>query len=121
MEINDLAQYLDASAWTGVGIVGVLLFVFGVYRPALASVPGGAYLSIGFAVAGGALAVLGFSFAYDRSQYERAHPRRPKPSDRAREIEISPSFEVYHPGEPVDTVALPPREEPPRLPEPPDA
>ena len=94
---NELAQYLDASAWFVVGVLGVLLFLLGVYQPALASLPGSGYVRIGVAIAGGALAVMGFSFGYDRREYERRHPRRPAPGPRVRQIEIAPSLEVYDP------------------------
>jgi hypothetical protein len=94
---NELAQYLDASAWFVVGVLGVLLFLLGVYQPALGSVPEAAYVRIVVAIAGGALAVMGFSFGYDRRAYERRHPRRPAPGPRVRQIEIAPSLEVYDP------------------------
>ena len=96
-DLNELAEYLDASAWLGVGVVGILLFALGVYQPALASVAYSDYLRIAVAVGGGAVAVLGFSFWYDRREYERRHPRRPAVRPRAREIEIAPSLEVYDP------------------------
>ncbi|HXQ48432.1 MAG TPA: hypothetical protein VN842_01445 [Thermoplasmata archaeon] len=95
--VNEIAQYLDASAWLGVGALGVLLFLLGIYQPALASLPYSAYLRVVVAVAGGAVAVMGFSFWYDRREYERRHPVRPPVGPRAREIEIAPSLEVYDP------------------------
>ncbi len=95
--LNELAQYLDASAWLGVGALGVLLFLLGVYQPALASLPYASYLQVGVAIGGGAVAVMGFSFWYDRREYERRHPKRPQVKPRAREIEIAPSLEVYDP------------------------
>ncbi|MCI4354168.1 MAG: hypothetical protein L3K06_02240 [Thermoplasmata archaeon] len=96
-DLNELAEYLDASAWLGVGVLGVLLFLLGVYQPALASLPGAGYVRVAVAIGGGAVAVLGFSFWYDRREYERRHPRRPAVNARAREIEIAPSLEVYDP------------------------
>jgi hypothetical protein len=99
---NELAQYLDASAWFIVGVLGVLLFLLGVYQPALASLPESGYLRIVVAIGGGALAVMGFSFGYDRREYERRHPRRPAPGRRVREIEIAPSLEVYRPAPALD-------------------
>jgi len=96
-DINDLSRYLDASAWLGVGVLGLLLFLLGVYQPALSGLPYSAYLRIAVAIAGGAVAVLGLSFWYDRREYERRHPRRPPVGRRAREIEIAPSLEIYDP------------------------
>jgi hypothetical protein len=94
---TELARYLDASAWAGIGLIGVLLFVLGIYQPALSGLPYAAYLRIVVAIAGGAVAVMGLSFWYDRREYERRHPRRPAPGPRVRQIEIAPSLEVYDP------------------------
>jgi hypothetical protein len=94
---NELARYLDASAWLGIGVLGILLFLLGIYQPALASVPYAGYVRIAVAVVGGAVAVLGLSFWYDRREHERRHPRRPAPGARTRQIEIAPSLEVYDP------------------------
>jgi hypothetical protein len=94
---NDYARYLDSTGWLGIGIVGVLVFVLGIYRPALARLPQSGYLGIACAIVGGAVAVVGFSFASDRRKYERAHPRQSRPRAREREIAIAPSFEVYRP------------------------
>lgn len=96
-ELNDLSRHLDASAWLGVGVLGLLLFLLGVYQPALAALPVAWAIRIVVAIAGGAIAVLGFSFWWDRRNYEVAHPPRPPPKRRAREIEIAPSLEVYDP------------------------
>jgi len=96
-DVNELARYLDSSAWFVVGVLGVLLFLLGIYQPALASLPDATYLRIAVAVVGGAVAVLGLSFGYDRREYERRHPRRPSPGARVRQIEIAPSLEIYSP------------------------
>ena len=61
---TELARYLDASAWAGIGLIGVLLFVLGIYQPALSGLPYAAYLRIVVAIAGGAVAVMGLSFWY---------------------------------------------------------
>ena len=116
-DINDLSRYLDSTGWAGVGVVGVLLFVLGVYEPALATLPEGGYIGIGVAIAGGAIAVMGFGFAYDRREYERRHPKRATPRAGQRQVEIAPSLEIYHPGAVVDTEAsLPPSVRQPALP-----
>jgi hypothetical protein len=92
------AQPLDASAWLGVGIVGILVFFLGIWKPALAKFPYSGALQIVVAIAGGAIAYIGFSGWWDAREYEKLHPRSPPLRGRAREIAtIAPSFEVYNP------------------------
>lgn len=57
-----------ASTWLVVGVLGILLFGVGIWEPAWTGVPGGAYLEIAMAAAGGSLLVLGFTY------YSRARP-----------------------------------------------
>jgi hypothetical protein len=103
---------LDASAWLGLGVLGVILFVIGVYIPALAGLPDAVWLRYVFAIAGGMLAMLGFSFWWE------GHQEPPRPSRRTRKggaaaaapNPFGPSFEVYRP---------PPREGGPLLRRPP--
>jgi hypothetical protein len=117
VDVQDVSQYLDASAWIGVGVLGILLFGVGIYTPALGSLPGAVYLQAVVAIAGGAVAVLGFTCYYDRREYERRHPKRRPLKGRALEIAIAPSLEVYRPGpaaleEGVDLPVLPREDEP---------
>jgi len=98
VELSEVSKYLDSTGWLGVGVLGALLFLVGIYRPALSGVPYGGYLAIGIAIAGGAIAVLGFSAYFERRTYERLHPRRPPlRGERVRQISIAPSLEVYDP------------------------
>ncbi|MCI4335905.1 MAG: alkaline shock response membrane anchor protein AmaP [Thermoplasmata archaeon] len=113
--LEELRRRLDATAWLGVGIVGALIFVLGVYQPALYRLPYAQYLQVVVAIFGGALAVLGLSFWWDQREDERQHPRVAPLKGRAREIAIAPSFEVYKPG----PINRPPRDgESPPDPEP---
>ncbi|MCI4334594.1 MAG: hypothetical protein L3K04_03065 [Thermoplasmata archaeon] len=109
-----LRHSLDASAWLGVGILGALLFLIGVYVPVLAAVPDAEALRFVFAIAGGALGMLGFSFWWE-GRGEPARPsRRGRRTDPARPAAhpFGPSFEVYRP---------PPREGGPLLRRPPSS
>ncbi|HEY6238101.1 MAG TPA: hypothetical protein VIZ68_02815 [Thermoplasmata archaeon] len=101
VEVEEISKYLDASAWLGVGVLGILLFAVGVYTPALGSLPGAAWIQGIVAIGGGALAVLAFTCYWDRREYERRHPKRRPLTGRALELAIAPSFEVYRPGEAV--------------------
>jgi hypothetical protein len=84
----------DPDLWVAVGIVGVVVFLIGVYQPALARFPYPGALQVGVAVAGACLAVLGFTYA----QRARAHrPRRALPPAADRVQRLGPSFEVYDP------------------------
>ena len=95
--VEELKRQLDSTAWLGVGVVGAALFLLGVYRPALASLPGAVYVEVLLAVGGGILLVLGLSFWWDQREDERLHPKVRPLSGRAAEVAIAPSFEVYHP------------------------
>ena len=102
---------LDASVWFGVGVVGVVLFVIGVYIPALAGLPAAVWLRYVFAIAGGMLAMLGFSFWWEgRQEPPRASARTRKGAAAPPAHPFGPSFEVYQP---------PPREGGPLLRRPP--
>jgi hypothetical protein len=103
-----LRHTLDASAWFGLGAVGALLFVIGVYTPALASFPDPPALQILFAIAGGALGMLGFSFWWEGRADPPRRSRRGKgsPAGQPPSHPFGPSFEVYRP---------PPRDEGPLL------
>jgi hypothetical protein len=107
-----IRRSLDASLWLGLGVVGVVLFVIGVYIPALAGLPGALWLRYVFAVAGGMLAMLGFSFWWEgRQEPPRASRRTRKGADADAAMRpFGPSFEVYRP---------PPREGGPLLRRPP--
>lgn len=107
---------LDSSTWYGLGILGILLFLVGIYKPALGHYPDGGYLQLAFAVGGAMVAVLGFSSGLDAKQYERLHPKLRELPGRAKNLAIGPTFEVYRPGKPDDPKALP---EPEPDPEPP--
>lgn len=95
------ADSLDASVWLGVGVVGVLVFFLGIWKPALAKLPYSGDLQVVVAIAGGAIAYVGFSNWWDARAYEKLHPRRPPLRGRAREVAIAPSFEVYDPRSPT--------------------
>lgn len=97
MDTSALVLRLDASVWLGVGVLGVLVFLVGIYIPAIAGIPYADLVRDGVAVAGGAVAVFGFSLFADRRTYDRTHPRRGVPRGRNRELAIAPSLEVYDP------------------------
>lgn len=104
--LDEVRARLDASAWLGVGIIGGLVFLVGVYQPAWRHVPYAQYLEVAVAIAGGATATMGLSFWWDRREEERAHPRPPPLPARAREVAaIGPSLEIYRPG-PVERPPL---------------
>ncbi|MCI4363966.1 MAG: hypothetical protein L3K13_06680 [Thermoplasmata archaeon] len=103
-----LRRVLDPGAWFGLGVLGALLFLIGIYIPALASFPDSAVLRLLFAIAGGALGMLGFSFWWE-GHAEPPRPRRrgrASPADQPLSHPFGPSFEVYRP---------PPRKEGPLL------
>ncbi|MGI0139888.1 MAG: hypothetical protein ACREBT_01870 [Thermoplasmata archaeon] len=94
------ASAVGAAGWAVVGVIGLLLLALGVWTPAWQGVAGGAYASLGVAALGGALVVIGFTFAW-RS---RAPPRVP--------IEEMAGVEVFHPapepgGDPASTATGP--------------
>lgn len=96
--LESFRRSLSASSWLGVALVGVAVFLLGIYTPALARFPDASDLQLAVAIVGGALAVLGLSFWWDSREEERTHPVRRPLTGRAREISIAPSFEVYRPG-----------------------
>jgi hypothetical protein len=111
-ESGDGARRLDSTVWFGVGIIGTLLFILGIWNPAFASIHFSSALQIVIAFAGGVLAYVGFSWGYDAYQYEKRHPRQRAPRGRERELSIAPSLEIYNPnvGEPAPP---PPPPDPP--------
>ncbi len=110
-----LSSRLDATVWAGIGSVGILLFLLGIYRPALAGVPYSAELEIALAVAGACIAVAGFSFALDQRKAEQTRPRRIRRAHAELTEEFGPTFEVYDP-QTAEISPTPP--EPARPPEP---
>ena len=82
-----------SSAWIGVGILGALVFVVGVYVPALRGVPYSREIGYGLAAAGGALVVLGFTLASRARDAVRSRPPTELP------LESLPGVEVYAPGD----------------------
>jgi hypothetical protein len=95
-----LRDRLDLTTWAGIGIVGFLIFVLGVYQPIWAHVRFGAWIAIAVAIVGGVIVAVGFGFAYDAREAV-VHPvRRPPPSGEDQgSITSAPSFEIYRPGE----------------------
>ena len=95
--IESVRRSLPASSWLGVGVVGVVVFILGIYTPALAHFAYAGYLEIAVAVLGGAITVVGLTFWWDERSEEIAHPPRRPLQGRARELAIAPSLEVYRP------------------------
>jgi len=95
---EELRNRLDAGTWLAVGIVGIALFILGIYTPGLGRFPYSTVLEYAVAIAGGAVAVLGFSNWWDQRD-AASHGRGPsRPlTGRAREMAIAPSLEVYRP------------------------
>ncbi len=104
--LDAVRRSLPSSSWLGVGLLGIIVFVLGVYTPALARFAYAGLLQIALAVAGGAITVLGLSFWWDQRSEERERPVRPPLKGRARELSIAPSLEVYRPG-PVERPVVP--------------
>lgn len=98
--IESVRRSMSATSWLGVGVVGLAVFLLGIYRPALARFPYSADLQIAVAILGGAITVVGLSFWWDSRAEEIKHPPQRPLKGRAKEIGIAPSFEVYRP-EPV--------------------
>jgi hypothetical protein len=91
---------LDATTWAGIGIVGLLIFVVGVYQPVWAHVRDGPLFAIAMAVVGGIIVAVGFGFAYDARELAAHPPKRGPPSqEEDGSITAAPSFELYKPGE----------------------
>jgi hypothetical protein len=104
VDTTRLRDRLDASTWTGVGLLGLLVFLIGVafpYLPGTHSIPGHAWLPIVIAVGGGIVLALGFGFAYDLRE-EAEHPKRRAPPEEGGgtgSVAAVPSFEIYRPGD----------------------
>jgi hypothetical protein len=91
---------LDLTTWAGIGIVGLLVFLVGVYQPIWAHVKDGPYLAIVVAIVGGIVVAIGFGFAYDLREATIHPPRQPPKEDADKgSIRSAPSFEIYRPGE----------------------
>jgi len=88
-----------STAYLAVGIVGMLVFLVGVWEPAWTGVPGGVEFGFGFAILGGVLVVAGFT-----SFWRNRNDRRRPPLD-----ELFPGVEVYDPrAEPAGAEPSPP-------------
>lgn len=92
----ELASRLDWTAWAGVGVVGILVFLVGIYQPALSGVRYGGWVGDGLAVVGGVVAVVGTTYALDRRKAAAKRPRRLRNAESA-DRSIAPSLEVYDP------------------------
>jgi hypothetical protein len=97
VDTDAISSRLDSTVWVGVGAVGVLLFLVGVYRPALSGVPDADVLGILVAVAGACLGVVGFSFALDQRRADQDRPRRRRRPHAELTDEFGPTFQVYDP------------------------
>ena len=88
------AARADPDLWVAVGIVGVIVFLIGIYQPALGRLPYPGVLETAVAVAGAATAVLGFTYA----QRARA-ARGPVGAGPAANplMHLGPSIELYDP------------------------
>lgn len=88
--------------WLAVGIVGLVVFLVGIYMPATRWIHFGYYygtsfVAVGIALGGGIIAGLGFSKWYDlRPEGPAARRRPPTRVDMSRASNLS-SFEVYRP------------------------
>ncbi len=76
------------STWFAVAVIGILVFVVGIWKPAWAGVANGVYVSYLFAILGGILFIVGLSFGYDALPAKR----------RRSSIEGLPGVEVFQPG-----------------------
>ncbi|HYK93743.1 MAG TPA: hypothetical protein VEY07_06845 [Thermoplasmata archaeon] len=94
---ESVRRALPATSWLGVGVVGIVIFLLGIYTPALARFAYSGYLQVTIAILGGATAVVGFTFWWDARGEEREHPPVRPLTGRAREMAIAPSLEVYRP------------------------
>jgi len=99
-DTEEVRGRLDLTTWAGIGIVGLLIFVLGVYQPVWVHVRYGSWIAVAVAIVGGIIVAVGFGFAYDARE-AIAHPvRRPPPSgDDKGSITSAPSFEIYRPGD----------------------
>ncbi len=103
--LDSVRRSLSSSSWLGVAVVGIAVFLLGIYTPALAGIPYAFEVEIALAITGGAVTVLGLSFWWDQREEERRAPPARRPlTGRARELSIAPSLAVYRP----DTVHRPP-------------
>ncbi len=85
----------DPSMYAGLGALGVVLLVLGVWYTALQGVPYAGYLRIGLAIVGGYLTVLGWARWYQL----RDEPRRRGPLPKNRPVPGLPSMEIYSPNQ----------------------
>jgi hypothetical protein len=77
---------LPPSTWVAVAVLGVAMFLLGIWVPAWRGVPGAGTLNLLVAGAGGAVFVIGATYAYQG--YRRS---RPTP------LEEMPGVEVFSP------------------------
>ena len=107
-DLASLEARFDSTVWTGIGVLGVLVFLVGIYEPALSGLPYAAVVEVAVAIVGAVVAVLGFTLAARRRDAERktgGRAARPRlPADQ----QIAPSLEVYDPRVAVETPSEPP-------------
>lgn len=77
------------TAYLGVGLVGLLVFLLGVWEPAWSGIAYGVWVSYAVAILGGVLVVFGFTM------YWRTRKDRPQRTD----VTSLPGVEVYDPNE----------------------
>jgi hypothetical protein len=82
----EFASRVPAATWVGVAVIGVALFLLGIWLPAWRGVVGAGTLNLVVAAAGGVLFLVGVTFAWQG--YVRT---RPTPA------EVMPGVEVFSP------------------------
>ncbi len=80
---------VPSSTWLGIAVVGLLLFLVGIWIPVWRGIADGPYVGDAVAAAGGVVFVAGFTY-YSRA---RAAERRP------RGLDALPGVELYDPHE----------------------
>jgi hypothetical protein len=101
VDVDRIRERLDASTWTGLGLLGLLVFFLGVglpYLPGGKALPDHAWLPIAVAVGGGILAAMGLGFAYDLREAAGAPKKPPAPEvPPDGSVAATSSFEIYRP------------------------